>query len=100
MKLVALIMGILFAQVPTLEAFIPTSLITPSQLSPSSLQHRHAATRTEQGLEEAAAIVQEAQTHLRPAFEEVDRRTQRTLKRILTSFRKHQVEVEDVSMMN
>lgn len=40
---------------------------------------------------EAEQVLLDAQASLRPAFEEVDRRTKRLLKRVLTSFREHQV---------
>lgn len=38
-----------------------------------------------------AQVIEEARIRLRPAFEEVDRRTQRNLKRVLDAFRQHQV---------
>ena len=78
------------------------AFILPSKIIIRPLQLPHAASTSEpvEGLhEEAAAIVQDAQRSLRPAFEEVDQRTQRTLKRILTSFRKHQVKVETAMMV-
>lgn len=76
----------------------------PSASSFSSSQRLHAAAATtappaaapaatpaaeQQG--EAARALAAAKERLRPAFEAVDARTQRVLKRVLTSFREHQV---------
>jgi len=56
-----------------------------------ALPQQRAATACAEGEAIAEEIVAEAQARLRPAFEDVDRRTQRILKRVLTAFREHQV---------
>eukprot|EP00624_Nannochloropsis_granulata_P000123 evm.model.NODE_1045_length_14960_cov_20.819118.1 len=56
-----------------------------------ALPPQHTATTSAEEDAMAEEIVSEAQARLRPAFEDVDRRTQRILKRMLTVFREHQV---------